>query len=311
MTFDRMHLDLTRGTFAPGQAYVAISRMRSLDGLTLSNAIMPHHITLNPEVRAFANSFNDVEMINDELKNGKMVYKHLAANDYDLASQTCLEQVIEKTWSNDFRNAALIAKKMFDIMLDDTNLLGLTEGMELLKDCSMTCNFLNAVFCLYGNRYEEAVGYANMVLSRRICLEAMFIKARALYELERYDEAYDINYQMITAMVKSEEKRTVDKKQYLFEAKINTHIGNSNIAICKRLIKLCPECIAAYTMLRNDVLKENKYIEVEEEEENIGLVLAFNNPTMDAETFEKVLLEIDKSSKEFQKFKRKVAKIAA
>ena len=311
MTFDRMHLDLTRGTFAPGQAYVAISRMRSLEGLTLSNAIMPHHITINPEVRAFANSFNDVEMINDELKNGKMVYKHLAANDYDLASQTCLEQVIEKTWSNDYRNAALIAKKMFDIMLDDTNLLGLTEGMELLKDCSMTCNFLNAVFCLYGNRYEEAVGYANMVLSRRICLEAMFIKARALYELERYDEAYDINYQMITAMVKSEEKRTIDKKQYLFEAKINTHIGNSNIAICKRLIKLCPECIAAYTMLRNDVLKENKFIEVEEEEENIGLVLAFNNPTMNAETFEKVLLEIDKSSKEFQKFKRKVAKIAA
>ena len=311
MTFDRMHLDLTRGTFAPGQAYVAISRMRSLDGLTLSNAIMPHHITLNPEVRAFANSFNDVEMINDELKNGKMVYKHLAANDYDLASQTCLEQVIEKTWSNDFRNAALIAKKMFDIMLDDTNLLGLTEGMELLKDCSMTCNFLNAVFCLYGNRYEEAVGYANMVLSRRICLEAMFIKARALYELERYDEAYDINYQMITAMVKSEDKRTIDKKQYLFEAKINTHIGNSNIAICKRLIKLCPECIAAYTMLRKDVLKENKYIEVEEEEENIGLIIAFNNPAMDEETFEKVLLEIDKSSKDFQKFKRKVAKIAA
>ena len=311
MTFDRMHLDLTRGTFAPGQAYVAISRMRSLDGLTLSNAIMPHHITLNPEVRAFANSFNDVEMINDELKNGKMVYKHLAANDYDLASQTCLEQVIEKTWSNDYRNAALIAKKMFDIMLDDSNLLGLTEGMKLLKDCSMTCNFLNAVFCLYGNRYEEAVGYANMVLSRRICLEAMFIKARALYELERYDEAYDINYQMINAMVKSEEKRTIDKKQYLFEAKINTHIGNSNIAICKRLIKLCPECIAAYTMLRNDVLKENKFIEVEEEEDNIGLVLAFNNPTMNAETFEKVLLEIDKSSKEFQKFKRKVAKIAA
>jgi hypothetical protein len=50
---------------------------------------------------------------------------------------------------------------------------------------------------------------------------------------------------------------------------------------------------------------------VEEEEENIGLIIAFNNPTMDEETFEKVLMEIDKSSKDFQKFKRKVAKIAA
>ena len=311
MTFDRMHLDLTRGTFAPGQAYVAISRMRSLEGLTLSNAIMPHHITLNPEVRAFANSFNDIAMINDELKNGKMVYKHLVANDYDMAAQTCLEQVIEKTWSYDYRNAALIAKKMFDIMLDDSKLLGLTEGMELLKDCSMTCNFLNAVFCLYGNRYEEAIGYADMVLSRRICLEAMFIKARALYELEQYDEAYSVNYQMLTAIVKSEEKRTTDKKQYLFEAKLNTHIGNSNIAICKRLIKLCPECMAAYTMLRNDVLKQNKFIEVKEEEENVNLILAFNDPNIDNETFEKMLSTENKADKAFSKLKRRISQISA
>lgn len=311
MTFDRMHLDLTRGTFAPGQAYVAISRMRSLEGLTLSNAIMPHHITLNPEVRAFANSFNDIAMINDELKNGKMVYKHLIANDYDMAAQTCLEQVIEKTWSYDYRNAALIAKKMFDIMLDDSKLLGLTEGMELLKDCSMTCNFLNAVFCLYGNRYEEAIGYADMVLSRRICLEAMFIKARALYEMEQYDEAYSVNYQMLTAIVKSEEKRTTDKKQYLFEAKLNTHIGNSNIAICKRLIKLCPECVAAYTMLRNDVLKENKFIEVKEEEENINLILAFNDSNIDNVTFEKMLSTEKKTDKAFSKLKRRINQISA
>lgn len=311
MTFDRMHLDLTRGTFAPGQAYVAISRMRNLEGLTLSNAIMPHHITLNPEVRAFANSFNDVAMINDELETGKLIYKHLTTNNYDMAAQACLERVIDKTWNNDYRNAALIAKKMFDIMLDDNNLLGLTEGMELLKDCSMTCNFLNAVFCLYGNRYEEAIGYADMVLSRRICLEAMFIKARALYELERYDEANNINYQMITAIVKSEDKRTTDKKQYLFEARLNERIGNSNIAICKRLIKLCPECIAAYTMLRNGALKENKFIEVEDEEENVSLILAFNNPNIDSETFEAMILDSSKSSKEFQKLKRRIAKITA
>ena len=311
MTFDRMHLDLTRGTFAPGQAYVAISRMRSLEGLTLSNAIMPHHITLNPEVRAFANSFNDVAMINDELETGKLIYKHLASNNYDMAAQACLERVIDKTWNNDYRNAALIAKKMFDIMLDDNNLLGLTEGMELLKDCSMTCHFLNAVFCLYGNRYEEAIGYADMVLSRRTCLEAMFIKARALYELGQYDEANNINYQMITAIVKSEDKRTTDKKQYLFEARLNEHIGNSNIAICKRLIKLCPECIAAYTMLRNGALKEDKFIEVGEEEEYVSLILAFNDSNIDSETFEAMLLDSSKTCKEFQKLKRRITKITA
>ena len=175
----------------------------------------------------------------------------------------------------------------------------------------MTCNFLNAVFCLYGNRYEEAIGYADMVLSRRICLEAMFIKARALYELEQYDEAYSVNYQMLTAIVKSEEKRTTDKKQYLFEAKLNTHIGNSNIAICKRLIKLCPECVAAFTMLRNDVLKVNKFIEVKEEEENVNLILAFNGPNIDNYTFEKMLSAENKADKSFLKLKRRISQISA
>ena len=56
MTFDKMHFDLSRGTFQAGQAYVAISRLRSLDGLTLSNPIRPHHVTQNQEVRVFANS---------------------------------------------------------------------------------------------------------------------------------------------------------------------------------------------------------------------------------------------------------------
>ena len=165
MTFDRMQFDLTRGTFQAGQAYVAVSRLRSLDGLTLSNPIRPHHVTQNQEVRAFANSFNDVSMINDELESGEAIYKYQSAKNYDMAVKTCIEQVVEKIRKSDYRNAALKAKTMFDIMLDDAILKGMTEKMEILKDCSMTCYFLNAVICLYGNRYEEAVGYADMVLS--------------------------------------------------------------------------------------------------------------------------------------------------
>ena len=307
MTFDRMHLDLTRGTCAPGQAYVALSRMRSLKGLTLSNAIMPHHITQNPEVRAFSNSFNNMEMIDDELNSGQLIYRYLSAKNYADATKTCLNLIVQKVSENDLRNAALLAKRMFDIMLDDDCLMGMTKDVVLLKSCNMTSNFLNAVVCLYGNRYEESIGYADMVLSRRICLEAMFIKARALYALGKYEEAYDVNYQIINATKESEDKKAVDKKQYLFEAKLNQQIGNSNIAICKQLIKICPECLRAYEMMR----KSGKMILNIKEGEGNEFVLAFNDASVSDDSFNSMLENADLESKDFLRFKRLVCRIDA
>lgn len=308
MTFDRMHFDLSRGTFQAGQAYVAISRMRSLDGLTLSHPIMPHHIMQNPEVRAFANSFNDATMIDDEIEIGKMIYQHLAKKEYDLATKVCLELVVAKTKRNDLRNAALIAKKMFDIMLDDKNLMGRTKKVRLLKDCSMTSNFLNAVFCLYGNRYEEAIGYADMVLGRKNCLEAMFIKGRALYELERYEEAYDVIYQIISISVEGEEKRAIDKKMILFEAKVNESIGNSVIPFCKQLISLCPEYLGTYMMMRKELHDDSKDIVFENEEEHNDLLVAFNNKSISHLDFLKMIKEC-KDDKCIRKLRKTLSKI--
>ena len=289
MTFDKMHFDLSRGTFQAGQAYVAISRLRSLNGLTLSNPICPHHVTQNQEVRVFANSFNDVDMINDELETGKAIYKYLIAKDYNMAAKSCLKLLKRKINKNDLRNAALIAKKMFDIMLDDACLKGMTKDMKLLKDCSMTCNFLNAVICLYGNRYEEAIGYADMVLSRRICLEAMFIKGRALYELKRNDEAYDVVYQIISISKDGEEKKAIDKKLLLFEARVNERMGNSILAISQQLIKLCPEYIGGYLMVRNEARRLEMHLTFSESDENMEFATAFENGNVSDEEFCKML----------------------
>ena len=313
MTFDRMHFDLTRGTFAEGQAYVAISRMRSLEGLTLSNPIMPHHIIQNPEIKAFANSYNDSALIDDEIEIGEKVYGCLRKKDYDGAVRTCLTYVVEKSRRGDYRNAALLAKKMFDVMLSDTCLMGQTKDVELLKDSSMTCNFLNAVLCLYGNRYEEAIGYAELVLDRKTCLEAMFVKERALYELGRFDEAYDLDYQIIMAANDSDDKRGIDKKQLLLEAKINEKIGNANMAICKQLIKICPECLTAYVMLRAEAQKNGKRVSVDEENEEDEanfLLKAFNDAEVSGEAFERRLAEEGQNSKAFIRLRNRVSRLS-
>ena len=44
LTLDRVYIDMRRGAFAHGQAYVAFSRCRTLEGLGLARALRPHDV---------------------------------------------------------------------------------------------------------------------------------------------------------------------------------------------------------------------------------------------------------------------------
>ena len=52
-TFDRALIDLGSGAFAPGQTYVALSRLRTLEGLHLSRPLRPRDVIVDPHVRRF------------------------------------------------------------------------------------------------------------------------------------------------------------------------------------------------------------------------------------------------------------------
>ena len=52
-TYDRAIIDLGSGAFAPGQTYVALSRLTSLDGLYLSRPLRPSDIRVDEDVRRF------------------------------------------------------------------------------------------------------------------------------------------------------------------------------------------------------------------------------------------------------------------
>ena len=135
----------------------------------------------------------------------------------------------------------------------------------------------------------------------------MFIKGRALFELGRYDEAFDVTYLIINTSKEAEEKKAIDKKLLLFEARVNEQIGNSNITICKQLIDICPECIDAYCLLRKDAVKNSKTLDVSEDEENVGLIMAFNKTTVSEEDFREQLAKADVYGKECAKLRRKIS----
>ena len=52
-TFDRVVIDLGSGAFTHGQTYVALSRCRTLEGITLRQPVRPRDIMLDPDIVAF------------------------------------------------------------------------------------------------------------------------------------------------------------------------------------------------------------------------------------------------------------------
>ena len=73
LTFDKAILDVN-DVFAPGQAYVAFSRLRSLDGLKLLRPIENRSISMDQQVKDFTQIDVDLASLNNQLSNDTVHY---------------------------------------------------------------------------------------------------------------------------------------------------------------------------------------------------------------------------------------------
>lgn len=71
LTFQKVNIDLAGGAFAGGQTYVALSRCRSLDGITLKEPIRLSDVFVRSEVVRFARNYNNSQVINQVLKESQ------------------------------------------------------------------------------------------------------------------------------------------------------------------------------------------------------------------------------------------------
>lgn len=68
MSLDRAHVDLGGGTFCHGQAYVALSRCRSLNGLTLERPLRPSDFIFDQRAFGYTSIFASLGRIEDQAR---------------------------------------------------------------------------------------------------------------------------------------------------------------------------------------------------------------------------------------------------
>ncbi|MBX9863726.1 MAG: AAA family ATPase [Hyphomicrobium sp.] len=61
LTLDSVYIDLGRGTFAHGQAYVALSRCRTLEGMALARTLTPRDILFDPAAMGYRDRFPSLQ----------------------------------------------------------------------------------------------------------------------------------------------------------------------------------------------------------------------------------------------------------
>lgn len=269
MTFDKMSLDLSRGLFADGQLYVALNRVRSLEGLFLSKDVIPQYAHTSREIIAYTSGYNDEQLINNEIESGKTVYRALLKNDYDEAAKRYLMLVHKKALAGDIKEAIQQAKRFLDTLVCDDALMGCIEEIpeKLLSSSHWTSKFLAALLSLYAGQYEQTLEFADEVLGNHHCQEVLYIKSRALAMLERYQEADEVNMQIGDVFDMS----TPDAKVLYQIAMLNElHIGDPGLNLMQKLVEAKPKYdkgIHAMRMLMKhkglmlDYTKESELIE--------------------------------------------------
>ncbi len=289
LTFDKMILDLSRGTFAAGQLYVALSRVRSLEGLYLSRPIRYSDIMNNGEVVQFASKFNDDLVIEAQLAEGRALYPYLKTQDYDGAISQYMEIAKSNIMNGQHRAACLQLKKMFNLMVFDDILEGTTTDIPLNPAETQVAWFNNAVLCLYGGNADKAIDYVDKLMSARPVYEGMFMKARALYKLGRYSEADSVNVEMDKFIDNDSRGQSCDSKFFYSYAVVNEKVGDPYLGAYKRLVIDNPNYMPAHKAFYESMRRSKTKLKVAEGVELPELAKLFNKRVSTAKFMTKLM----------------------
>ncbi len=302
LTFDKMRLDLSRGAFAPGQLYVALSRVRSLEGLYLTRPVHYSDVMKDNDVAKYASGFNNDTLIQSQLEEGRRLYPYLKANDIDGATGEYVKLIVKRLAESDLRSAVINVKKTLDMMCFDHHLLHATDGVATVSDSTQTGLLINAFICLYGGRERQAIDYADRLLGQRKLYEALFIKARALALLERFKEADDLNVEILDMLKPENGGSRFDLKFLATFAQVNEALDDPYLYVYHAITCREPNYLTGQVEFHRAMHKAGRDLVVAEGEDMPTLAEAFNRISTAEQWAETLKEHIRNRTDEFSEF---------
>lgn len=176
LTFSNVTIDMGGGAFTAGQTYVALSRCRSLEGLSFVNPVRPYDVRVNSAVKEFSKGFNDSCKIRSAIEEAtakRLAY--FAKNDF-LAGK--FWEAIEKMWEAHCLTGILgnkTVRRFIALLVGEIRKLRYT-----LKDKDNKLSNISESLCKAGNKAmkdKKQLKYATQFFEEAIKADPNNLKA--------------------------------------------------------------------------------------------------------------------------------------
>lgn len=179
MTYSNAVVDFGRGAFGAGQAYVALSRVRSLDGLTLTHPITSSSIITDANVLAFSQGINDPEQVRMALL-ADAADSYLDDGDFDGYASALFDLVAVAAGKGEYYLADLLLSRLYVHLADDRHLVyqgAIDESEESLAVPALM---------LYSGRAEEALRWLEKHPACSDEFNIQYLRIRCYEELQQW-----------------------------------------------------------------------------------------------------------------------------
>lgn len=202
LTFNKVIIDIGRGAFTGGQTYVALSRCRSFDGISLCSTLNMRDIFVNRHIIDFASRFNNQKLIDEAIESSKADdFYNKSSKAFDMrdfySAVDYLAQAIESR--NELKKPAvrrLIARKLTIISQLEHKIQILNEKIESDRK---RFHELSDTYVTLGNECAEAGEYAPALANYNKALElapdnymALLLMAQLVGENGETDKAVSL-----------------------------------------------------------------------------------------------------------------------